>query len=123
MTGERAVSVDVRSMFDRIAGRYRLMNRLITFGQDGAWRRLAVGEAALPAGGRLLDAATGTGDIALEALRRTEGLTAVGADFSLEMMLLLFSVQGSPNPRFMFMQLILWWRERISVLNGHLLRI
>jgi len=76
----------VQAMFDDIAGRYRLMNRLMTFGRDAAWRRTVVEEAALPARGRLLDVASGTGDIAIEALGRSSGLLAVGADFSLEMM-------------------------------------
>jgi demethylmenaquinone methyltransferase/2-methoxy-6-polyprenyl-1,4-benzoquinol methylase len=73
-------------MFDNIAGRYRLMNRLMTFGRDAAWRRTVVEEAALPARGRLLDVASGTGDIAIEALGRSSDLLAVGADFSFEMM-------------------------------------
>jgi demethylmenaquinone methyltransferase/2-methoxy-6-polyprenyl-1,4-benzoquinol methylase len=77
----------VRQMFDQIAPRYDLMNRLMTGGRDMAWRRLVVNEAQLPPGGRLLDIATGTGDIALEALRRDDSLRAVGADFALEMML------------------------------------
>ena len=77
----------VRQMFDQIAPRYDLMNRLMTGGRDVAWRRLVVHEAQVPPGGRLLDIATGTGDIALEALRRDDGLHAVGADFALEMML------------------------------------
>jgi len=73
-------------MFGQIAPRYDLMNRLMTGGRDVAWRRIVVREAQLPSGGRLLDIATGTGDIALEALRRDGDLRAVGADFSLEMM-------------------------------------
>ena len=73
-------------MFDRIAGRYRLMNRLMTFGRDASWREAVVTEAGLPPRGRLLDVASGTGDIAIEALGRTEGILAVGADFSEEMM-------------------------------------
>jgi demethylmenaquinone methyltransferase/2-methoxy-6-polyprenyl-1,4-benzoquinol methylase len=77
----------VQRMFDQIAPRYDLMNRLMTGGRDVAWRRLVVREAHLPPGGRLLDIATGTGDIALEALRQDSGLRAFGADFSLEMML------------------------------------
>jgi demethylmenaquinone methyltransferase/2-methoxy-6-polyprenyl-1,4-benzoquinol methylase len=77
----------VQAMFSRIAGRYDLLNRLMTFGRDRAWRRQVVGEAALEPGARLLDLGTGTGDIAFEALRRTERLVAVGADFTLPMML------------------------------------
>ncbi len=76
---------DVRAMFDRIAGRYQLMNALMTFGRDRLWRRAVVLAAALPAGGRLLDLASGTGDIALEALRQDPGLRVTAADFSLEM--------------------------------------
>lgn len=76
----------VRRMFDRIAGRYDLMNRLMTFGQDKGWRRYVVQQAALPIGGRLLDVATGTGDIAFEALRQMPDVEVVGADFAPEMM-------------------------------------
>jgi len=80
------VNRDVQAMFDRIAGRYRLMNALMTFGHDRSWRRAVVQAAALPAGGRLLDLASGTGDIALEALRQVAGTRVTAADFSLEMM-------------------------------------
>jgi demethylmenaquinone methyltransferase/2-methoxy-6-polyprenyl-1,4-benzoquinol methylase len=77
----------VQGMFDRIAGRYNLMNRLMTFGQDLRWRRFVVQQAKLKPGDKLLDLATGTGDIAFEALRQTPGIQAVGGDFSLGMML------------------------------------
>jgi demethylmenaquinone methyltransferase/2-methoxy-6-polyprenyl-1,4-benzoquinol methylase len=73
-------------MFDRISGRYQRMNALMTFGRDRAWRRAVVQEAALPPGGRLLDVASGTGDIALEALARDPAGSVVAADFSLGMM-------------------------------------
>jgi demethylmenaquinone methyltransferase/2-methoxy-6-polyprenyl-1,4-benzoquinol methylase len=73
-------------MFGRIAGRYNLMNRLMTFGQDMRWRRFVVRQARLKSGDRLLDLATGTGDIAFEALKAVPGIQAVGADFSLPMM-------------------------------------
>jgi demethylmenaquinone methyltransferase/2-methoxy-6-polyprenyl-1,4-benzoquinol methylase len=76
----------VRQMFGRIAERYTLMNRLMTFGQDIRWRRFVVKQAKLPAGGKLLDLATGTGDIAFEALKAEPSVQAVGADFSLPMM-------------------------------------
>ncbi|MCY4064387.1 MAG: ubiquinone/menaquinone biosynthesis methyltransferase [Chloroflexi bacterium] len=76
----------VRAMFDRIAGRYDLLNRIISGGQDMKWRRFVVEAAALPAEGVLLDIATGTGDIAFEALKRRPGAQAVGADFALGMM-------------------------------------
>lgn len=76
----------VRRMFGRIAQRYVLMNRLMTFGQDRRWRRYVVAEAALPPGGRLLDVATGTGDIGLQALEGDPALRVTGADFAREMM-------------------------------------
>ncbi len=76
----------VQDMFARIAGRYDLMNRVITFGQDVRWRRFVIGQAQLPPGGRLLDIATGTGDIAYEGIRQHPDIQAVGGDFTLEMM-------------------------------------
>jgi len=84
--GDTGGQPDVRAMFDRIAGRYQLMNALMTFGRDRAWRRAVVLATALPPGGRLLDLASGTGDIALEALRLDAGARVAAADFSLEMM-------------------------------------
>ena len=75
----------VRRLFGQIAPRYNLMNRLMTGGLDLHWRRMAVREAQLPPGGRLLDLATGTGDIAFLALERDPSLMVIGADFSVEM--------------------------------------
>jgi len=76
----------VQDMFGRIAQRYDLMNRLMSFGQDQRWRRFVVKQAKLPRGGKLLDLATGTGDIAFEALKVTPDLHAIGGDFALPMM-------------------------------------
>lgn len=76
----------VRGMFDRIAERYNLMNRIISGGQDMKWRREVVQAAALPRDGALLDIATGTGDIAFEAVKRYPDASVVGADFALQMM-------------------------------------
>ncbi len=76
----------VQQMFARIAGRYDTMNRLMTFGQDLRWRQTVIRLANLPVGGRLLDIATGTGDIADEGRRQVPGLRAVGGDFVIEMM-------------------------------------
>lgn len=73
-------------MFDGIARRYDLMNRLMSLGQDVRWRELLVHAAALPPGGRLLDIAAGTGDIGFEALRQASDIRVVAADFSLPMM-------------------------------------
>lgn len=85
LTGEERAQY-VQNMFARIAGRYDTMNRLMTFGQDLKWRRYVIAQARLPQNGRLLDIATGTGDIAYEALKQQPGITAVGGDFTIEMM-------------------------------------
>jgi demethylmenaquinone methyltransferase/2-methoxy-6-polyprenyl-1,4-benzoquinol methylase len=76
----------MRDMFGRIATRYDLMNRLMTFGQDQRWRRFVVRQARLRPGAWLLDIATGTGDIAFEARRLVPSLRVVAADFTLPMM-------------------------------------
>lgn len=76
----------IRKMFDRIAPRYDLMNRLMTAGQDRVWRRAVVRAANLPMGGRLLDVGTGTGAIARDAVDDQPTILAVGCDFSEEMM-------------------------------------
>jgi demethylmenaquinone methyltransferase / 2-methoxy-6-polyprenyl-1,4-benzoquinol methylase len=70
----------VREMFDRIAPRYDLVNRAITFGMDLGWRRRAVRALRLPARSLVLDVACGTGDLCRE-LQRT-GYAAVGVDVS-----------------------------------------
>jgi demethylmenaquinone methyltransferase/2-methoxy-6-polyprenyl-1,4-benzoquinol methylase len=74
---------DVRGMFDRIAPVYDVMNRLMTAGLDRKWRRLTV-EAVVQPGDRVLDAACGTGDLALAAER--EGGIVTGLDFSSRML-------------------------------------
>lgn len=76
----------VQDMFGRIAGRYNLLNRVMTGGQDVRWRRFVVQQAALPNNSRLLDLATGTGDIAFEVHKQHADAQIVGADFSLPMM-------------------------------------
>lgn len=73
----------VRKMFDTIAPRYDLLNRLLSFGIDRRWRRYAVAQLQIPAGGRVLDIATGTCDVALEIAGRTdESVRIVGEDFT-----------------------------------------
>jgi demethylmenaquinone methyltransferase / 2-methoxy-6-polyprenyl-1,4-benzoquinol methylase len=74
----------VRAMFDRIAGVYDRMNRVMTAGLDAKWRARAVDLAAVGPGARVLDVACGTGDLALEAAAR--GASVVGLDFSSEML-------------------------------------
>jgi demethylmenaquinone methyltransferase/2-methoxy-6-polyprenyl-1,4-benzoquinol methylase len=73
----------VRTMFDRIAPVYDLMNRLMTAGLDRRWRRLTVAAAVRP-GDRVLDVCCGTGDLAVEASRA--GGEVTGLDFSPRML-------------------------------------
>jgi demethylmenaquinone methyltransferase / 2-methoxy-6-polyprenyl-1,4-benzoquinol methylase len=70
----------VRELFDRISGRYDLVNRVMTFGMDVGWRRRAVHELRLTAGACVIDLACGTGDLCRE-LRRN-GYRAIGVDFA-----------------------------------------
>jgi demethylmenaquinone methyltransferase/2-methoxy-6-polyprenyl-1,4-benzoquinol methylase len=77
----------VRSMFDRIAGRYDLMNSVMSAGLHHRWRSRAADLARLDRGERALDVCCGTGDLALELKRRVgpEG-EVVGLDFSRPML-------------------------------------
>jgi demethylmenaquinone methyltransferase / 2-methoxy-6-polyprenyl-1,4-benzoquinol methylase len=77
----------VREMFDRISPSYDRMNRLMSMGLDGRWRRRAVREAAVAPGDHVLDVCCGTGDLAIE-LRRAVGPSGrvVGLDFSPQML-------------------------------------
>jgi len=74
----------VRSMFDRIAPVYDVMNRVMTAGLDIRWRRLAA-QAAVRPGDRVLDAACGTGDLAI-ADRKAGAARVTGLDFSEKML-------------------------------------
>jgi demethylmenaquinone methyltransferase/2-methoxy-6-polyprenyl-1,4-benzoquinol methylase len=73
----------VRAMFDRIARVYDLMNTVMTAGLHHRWRERAADLAALQAGGRALDVACGTGDLAIELAGRVgPSGKVVGSDFS-----------------------------------------
>jgi demethylmenaquinone methyltransferase/2-methoxy-6-polyprenyl-1,4-benzoquinol methylase len=74
----------VRTMFDRIAPVYDVMNRVMTAGLDIRWRRLAA-ESAVRRGDRVLDAACGTGDLALADLK-AGAARVTGLDFSAAML-------------------------------------
>jgi ubiquinone/menaquinone biosynthesis methyltransferase len=74
-------------MFDRIAGRYDLMNSVMTAGLHHRWRARAVELAALHPGDRALDVCCGTGDLALQLKRRVgDAGSVVGVDFSAPML-------------------------------------
>ena len=80
MTGLEAPRPGSGEMFDRIAGRYDLLNRLLSLGIDRRWRRRAVAALGLPARARVLDLATGTGDLAIEIARRHPDARVIGLD-------------------------------------------
>jgi demethylmenaquinone methyltransferase/2-methoxy-6-polyprenyl-1,4-benzoquinol methylase len=71
-------------MFDAIASRYELVNKLMTFGLDGRWRRRAVADLRLPRASVVLDVAAGTGDFTRELAR--QGLRGVATDLSFGML-------------------------------------
>jgi demethylmenaquinone methyltransferase/2-methoxy-6-polyprenyl-1,4-benzoquinol methylase len=75
---------EVRTMFDRIAPVYDVMNRVMTAGLDLRWRRVAA-EAVVRPGDRVLDACCGTGDLAVAAARAGAG-EVTGLDFSPRML-------------------------------------
>ena len=73
----------VRAMFDRIAGVYDLMNTAMTAGLHHRWRTRAADLARVGPGARVLDVATGTGDLAIELARRVSPSgEVIGSDFA-----------------------------------------
>ncbi len=81
--GEEKVEA-VRSMFDAIAPRYDLVNRIMTFRMDVGWRRKTVRSLGLPPSATVLDLACGTGDLCREL--SAGGLRPIGVDLSFGML-------------------------------------
>jgi demethylmenaquinone methyltransferase/2-methoxy-6-polyprenyl-1,4-benzoquinol methylase len=89
----------VRAMFDRIAGLYDRMNTVMTAGLHHQWRRRAADMAGLAPGGRALDVATGTGDLALQLAERVSpGGEVVATDFSERMLELARAKADAQSP-------------------------
>ncbi len=88
----------IQQMFGAIAPRYDFLNRLLSFGIDRRWRTKAVRLLKYREGSRILDVATGTGDVALEiALKTPDSVRITGADFCKEMIDLgIVKVAASP---------------------------
>src|SRR5215467_11245192 len=77
----------VQSMFDRIAGRYDLLNRIISFRLDSWWRKRAIRAVLSGAEPLILDLGAGTGDLTFAAAKATHGRgRIVGLDFSMQML-------------------------------------
>lgn len=76
----------VKGMFDRIAGRYDLLNRIISFKLDNWWRKQAIDSAMQGHAPRIIDLGTGTGDMIFSAANSTKEPRLVGLDFSLNML-------------------------------------
>ena len=85
LTGEARTRY-VRRMFGRIAPRYDLLNRLMTFGFDRSWRVELIRRLDLPAAPQVLDLGAGTGDLAFETLKRRPAARLVAVDFTPEML-------------------------------------
>jgi demethylmenaquinone methyltransferase / 2-methoxy-6-polyprenyl-1,4-benzoquinol methylase len=85
----------VREMFDRIAGRYDLLNTMMTAGLNRLWNRKVVRATGLRTGGRALDLACGTGTLTRDLAEKVgpEGYV-LGVDFSTEM---LHAARSAPN--------------------------
>jgi demethylmenaquinone methyltransferase/2-methoxy-6-polyprenyl-1,4-benzoquinol methylase len=72
----------ISGMFDAIAPRYDLLNRVLSVGLDRRWRDRAVAELGLSPGARVLDLCTGTADLALATVRQVPGAAVLGVDFA-----------------------------------------
>ena len=72
----------IEAMFGGISGRYDLMNRLMTAGLDGRWRRMAAAQAALSPGDEALDACCGTGDLTFSLSDSCSACDVTGLDFT-----------------------------------------
>jgi len=76
----------VKEVFSTVTGRYDFLNHFLSLRRDVAWRRFAVRKMRFYQTFRLLDVATGTGDLAIQAVRRHAQVRAVGLDFVQTMM-------------------------------------
>lgn len=76
----------VAEMFDGIAGRYDFLNHFLSLGIDKIWRNKAIREVAKVAPAHILDVATGTGDMAISALKKMPKAQIVGVDISTQML-------------------------------------
>lgn len=88
----------VQAMFDRLAGRYDLLNTILSGGADARWRRTTARAAGLQPGERALDVACGSGRLSVELRRSAPGPAVVGLDFSGGM--LRVAADRAPGPAY-----------------------
>lgn len=79
---EQTKKEEVREMFDNIAPKYDLLNHTLSMSIDRIWRRRVVRIVRRCRPHRILDVATGTGDLAIEMARRIRGVQVLGVDLS-----------------------------------------
>jgi demethylmenaquinone methyltransferase / 2-methoxy-6-polyprenyl-1,4-benzoquinol methylase len=85
---ERSKTAQIEEVFDRIAQRYDLANRILSCGIDTIWRRHTVNYIKRLAPTRMLDLATGTGDMAIMTARALPSAHITAVDLSSEMLAL-----------------------------------
>ena len=81
-----AFTLQTREMFTSIAPRYDFLNRLLSVGQDKYWRQRAIDLLDPMENERILDVATGTGDMVIEVAKRNLSVQIFGIDFSQRML-------------------------------------
>ncbi|BAI81099.1 ubiquinone/menaquinone biosynthesis methyltransferase [Deferribacter desulfuricans SSM1] len=81
-------SKKIQGMFDSIAGKYDLLNRLLSFRRDVYWRKKAISLLKINEGSRILDLACGTGDMLLELKKMKVKCNVIGGDFSFNMLMI-----------------------------------
>lgn len=77
----------IQGLFDEIAPRYDLLNRILSFNIDIWWRYKAVQSLRLKPGHKVLDACCGTGDLSMAAIKAEPEIEVIGSDFSMQMLL------------------------------------
>ncbi|MFQ5665622.1 MAG: ubiquinone/menaquinone biosynthesis methyltransferase [Candidatus Binatia bacterium] len=90
---QREKAAVVEAMFDRIASRYDLLNRLLTLRLDQRWRRMTIRRAGIGRSDRVVDLGCGTGDMC--ALAAAAGAHVVGIDFAAGMLAVARSRDGT----------------------------
>src|SRR5918993_6111780 len=100
MAGPDKTPARISGMFDSIAPRYDLLNRVLSAGLDQKWRKRAIEALRLGERPAVLDLCTGTADLALAALQRHPDAAVVGVDFSGAMLRLgLVKVRSAARER------------------------